>query len=64
MAVKKTVKNEKASDEVLFTKEQLLASEKFNDRTDILNAILSAVKQYTVEAVEKEIQKYMKGKVN
>lgn len=65
MAVKKT--NPAASKpkkiESLFSKEQLLAAEKFQDRKDIVNTILSPDKQYTVEAVEQEISKYMKGQV-
>ena len=47
----------------LFSKEQLLSSKRFQDRRDILNAVLKPDKQYTVEAVEQEILKYMKGQV-
>lgn len=64
MAAKKTEKNEEAVSSALFTKAQLLASDKFSDRTDILNALLLNEKKYTVESVEQEITKYMKGKVN
>lgn len=46
-----------------FSKEQLLSSERFQGRKDILNALLSSDKQYTVETAEQEITKYMKGKV-
>lgn len=49
--------------ECLFSKEQLLTAEKFRDRKDVLNALLSRDKQYTVESVEEMIEKYMKGKV-
>lgn len=49
--------------ETLFSKEQLLSSEKFRDRRDILNALLSSEGQYTVKAVEGKIEDYMKGKV-
>ena len=66
MAVKKTnnpaaTKPEKI--EKLFSKEQLLAAERFQERKDIVNALLSPDKQYTVEAVEQMIEKYMKGQV-
>lgn len=47
----------------LFSKEQLLSSKRFQDRRDILNAVLKPDKQYTVEAVEQEILKYMKRQV-
>lgn len=46
-----------------FSKEQLLSSKRFQDRRDILNAVLKSDKQYTVEAVEQEILKYMKRQV-
>lgn len=66
MAVKKTNKpaaSEPKKIEKLFSKEQLLAAERFQERKDIVNALLSPDKQYTVEAVEQMIEKYMKGQV-
>lgn len=66
MAVKKTNKpaaSEPEKIEKLFSKEQLLAAERFQERNDIVNALLSPDKQYTVEAVEQMIEKYMKGQV-
>lgn len=66
MAVKKTNKpaaTEPEKIEKLFSKEQLLAAERFQERRDIVNALLSPDKQYTVEAVEQMIEKYMKGQV-
>lgn len=49
--------------ENLFSKEQLLSADRFQGRRDIVNALLSPDKQYTVETVEEMIEKYMKGKV-
>lgn len=66
MAVKKTNKpaaSEPEKIEKLFSKEQLLAAERFQERKDIVYALLSPDKQYTVEAVEQMIEKYMKGQV-
>ena len=66
MAVKKTNKpaaTEPEKIEKLFSKEQLLAAERFQGRKDIVNTLLSPDKQYTVEAVEQMIEKYMKGQV-
>lgn len=66
MAVKKTNKpaaTEPEKIEKLFSKEQLLAAERFQERKDIVNALLSPDKQYTVEGVEQMIEKYMKGQV-
>lgn len=66
MTVKKTNKpaaTEPEKIEKLFSKEQLLAAERFQERKDIVNALLSPDKQYTVEAVEQMIEIYMKGQV-
>lgn len=66
MALKNTNKSaasESVKIESLFSKEQLLAAERFQDRKDIVNALLSSDKQYTVETVEQMIEKYMKGQV-
>lgn len=65
MAVKKSkpAASEPGKIESSFSKEQLLAAERFQGRKDILNALLSPDEQYTVEAVEQMIEKYMKGQV-
>lgn len=49
--------------ETLFIKEQLLRSERFQDRKDLINALLSPEQQYTVRQAEQKIEDYMKGKV-
>jgi hypothetical protein len=49
--------------EILFTKEQILASKKYSNRRDILGAILSSDKTYTLEQVDSLLEKFMKGKV-
>lgn len=46
-----------------FSKEQLAVSERFWERRDILEALLVDGELYTVKAVEKKIESYMKGKV-
>lgn len=46
-----------------FSKEQLIASNSFRDRRDILEALLETGELYTVKAVEEKIESYMKGKV-
>lgn len=61
---KSTVFKAKTAPKAEFSKSQLISSKKFSDRRDILEALLSDNEKYTVEAVEKEISKYMKGKVN
>lgn len=69
MSNKKTIEIQAADDrsaektESTFSKEQLLSSERFRERRDIVNALLSSEKQYTINAVEKIINDYMKGQV-
>lgn len=46
-----------------FSKGQLLASKRFRDRRDVLEALLEEGELYTVKAVEEKIDGYMKGKV-
>ncbi len=50
--------------ENLFSKDQLLNSERFRGRRDILNVLLRDDKEYSVESAELMIEKYLKGKVN
>lgn len=66
MAVKKETKTAASNPSKIenkFSKEQLLAAKRFQDRKDIVNALLSPDEKYTVETVEQMIEKYMKGKV-
>lgn len=46
-----------------FTKEQLLDSDRFRDRIDLVSTLLSDAEEYTIEFVEEQIEKYMKGQV-
>lgn len=66
MAVKKETKTAASNSSKIenkFSKEQLLTAKRFQDRKDIVNALLSPDEEYTVETVEQMIEKYMKGKV-
>lgn len=58
MAIKKAIVQES-----LFTKEQILTSNKYANRRDILKAILTDGDTYTFERVDSLLDKYMKGKV-
>lgn len=57
-------KTEKKQDEVVFTREQILASKKYLNRRDVLNAILPDGFQGTLKKVDSLLCKFMKGKVN
>lgn len=47
----------------LFTKEQLLQSDRFKHKIDLLNALLDSGKLYSRDEVDMIIEKHMKGKV-
>ncbi len=49
--------------EHMFSKEQLIDSDRFRNRRDLVKALLDTGELYTVKAVEEKIQNYMKGKV-
>lgn len=47
-----------------FQKSGILASRKYANRRDILSVLLDDNKDYTLEEVDKLLEKFMKGKVN
>lgn len=49
---------------ITFTKEQLVASEKFANQKDLVSALLEDGKSYTISDTEKIISNQMKRKVN
>lgn len=59
-AAKKTAGNSPPK----FSKEQLVHSDRFARRRDLLNALLRDDKLYTITEAETMIQQYLKGKVN
>lgn len=60
--VKKKVTNEVKPEEK-FTLGQLLAAKRFSNRKDLLKAVLSEGKKYSVSEAEGKIEEFMKGKV-
>lgn len=48
----------------VFSKEQLIRSERYAARRDLLNALLDDNKQYTYSAVDAVLNTYLKGKVS
>ena len=46
-----------------YTKEQLMESQKYADKRDMLSALLDEKKKYSLSDVDKMIEKYMKGEV-
>lgn len=50
--------------EITYSKEQILSSQKYRDRRDLLSALLEKEKGYTLKQVEEIIKNYKKKKVN
>ena len=46
-----------------FSKEQILASARYANRSDLVDALLDKDKSYTFETVDNMIEKYKKGQV-
>ena len=46
-----------------FSKEQILASARYANRRDLVDALLDKNKSYTFETVDNMIEKYKKGQV-
>lgn len=46
-----------------FSKEQILASARYANRRDLVDALLDKDKSYTFETVDNMIEKYKKGQV-
>lgn len=46
-----------------FSKEQILASERYKGERDLVDALLDEKKKYTLETVDRMIETYQKGQV-
>lgn len=57
------IENSTPKAESKFSKAQLISAERFRGRRDILNALLSADKSYTMRETEQIIEKFLKGQV-
>ena len=62
-AVKKQENSATKNVEPNFYKKQLLTSEKYASRRDLLNALLDDNEAYTTVQVDEIIEKFLKGKV-
>ena len=58
-----TMKKNETKQENVFTKAQIIASKKYSNRRDVLNAILPEDFQGTFDKVDSLLKKFMKGKV-
>lgn len=60
---KKTGGAKTEQNEQKFSKEQILASARYANRRDLVDALLDKDKSYTFETVDNMIEKYKKGQV-
>ena len=58
------VETEAKQTDVTFTKEQIVNSDRFKDRVDLLNVVLEKDKSYTLKQVESILKKSLTRKVN
>lgn len=49
--------------QTMFTKEQILASAKYRNRRDLVDALLDGNTSYTTETVDELVNSFMKGQV-
>jgi len=56
-------KNEETKKENQYTKRQIIESDKYKERRDLLGALLSDGKEYSLTQVDALIQNFLKGKV-
>lgn len=47
-----------------FDKQQILTSKRYRNKRDLVDALLDDNEKYTLETVDKLLDKFMKGKVN
>lgn len=53
----------KKDDEVLYSKEQIIASKKYSNRKDILNVLLKADEEYSFSRIDEIIEEFMNKEV-
>lgn len=62
-AEKKTENKSEIKTENTYNKDQILMSEKYAKRRDLVNALLEDDKEYTITEVDAMMEKFLKGKV-
>lgn len=55
---------EKAAGMKVFSKKQILAAARYENRRDLAEALLEEDRNYTMEEVDKMMSDFMKGRVN
>ncbi|EUB33230.1 MULTISPECIES: hypothetical protein [Fusobacterium] len=53
----------KKDDEILYSKEQIIASKKYSNRKDILNVLLKDDEEYSFSKIDEIIEEFMNKEV-
>ena len=53
----------KKDDEILYSKEQIIASKKYSNRRDILNVLLKDDEEYSFSKIDEIIEEFMNKEV-
>ena len=53
----------KKDDEILYSKEQIIASKKYSNRKDILNVLLKEDEEYSFSRIDEIIEEFMNKEV-
>ena len=53
----------KKDDDILYSKEQIIASKKYSNRKDILNVLLKDDEEYTFSRIDEIIENFMNKEV-
>lgn len=57
-------KSVKETETICFTKGELISSEHYREKKDLIDALLDETETYQLKDVDQLIQKFLKGKVN
>lgn len=63
MAKNETAAPVKAAPEAVYTREQVMSSQRYANRRDLVSVLLESGKTYTLAEVDALINKFMKGAV-
>ena len=63
MAKNETAAPVKAAPEAVYTREQVMSSQRYANRRDLVSVLLEDGKQYTLAEVDEKIEAFKKGKV-
>lgn len=63
-AKKDEIQKDTPKNDTKYTKEQLVTSRKYENRTDVIKVVVSEEEELTIDEVNEKIDEFMKGMVN